>query len=74
MIGLHAIGLLLHVWACVDIARRGTCLALRFQTGSWMLFIDSTNSNKIAAVYTVDTSSIRIFNCLYFPDKTLKTY
>ena len=24
-----------------DVPRRGTCLALRFQTGSWMLFIDS---------------------------------
>ena len=23
--------------------RRGTCLALRFQTGSWMLFIDTRN-------------------------------
>ena len=54
--------------------RRGTCLALRFQTGSWMLFIDSRNSNKLAAFYTVHTSSIRIFNCLYFPDVTLKTY
>ena len=26
--------------------RRGTCLALRFQTGSWMLFIDSRNLTK----------------------------
>ena len=39
-------------------ARWGTCLALRFQTGSWMLFIDSRNSN----------------NCLYFPNVTFKTY
>ena len=54
--------------------RRGTCLALRFQTGSWMLFIDSRNSNKMATFYTVHTSSIRIFNCLYFPDVTLETY
>ena len=52
--------------------RWGTCLTL-FQTGSWMLFIDSRNSHKIAAVYTVHTSSIRIFNCLYFPNVTLKT-
>ena len=55
-------------------SRRGTCLALRFQTGSWMLFIDSRNSNKMAVVYTVHTSSIRIFNCLYFPDATSKTF
>ena len=55
-------------------ARQGTCLALRFQTGSWILFIDSRNSNKMAAFYTVHTSSIRIFNCLYFPDVTFKTY
>ena len=54
--------------------RRGTCLALRFQTGSWMLFIDSRNSKKMAVVYTVYNSSIRIFNCLYFPDSTLKLH
>ena len=54
--------------------RRGTCLALRLQTGSWMLFIDSRNWNKMAAFYTVHTSSIRIFNCLYSPNLTLKTY
>ena len=56
------------------VSRRGTCLALRFQTGSWMLFIDSRYSNKMAAFYTVHTSSSRIFNCLYFPDVTFKTY
>ena len=39
----------------VVIGRRGTCLSLRFQTGSWMLFIDSRNSNKMAAVYTVQS-------------------
>ena len=48
--------------------RRDTCLALRFQTGSWMLFKNSRNSNKMAAFYTVHTSSTRIFNCLYFRD------
>ena len=60
--------------------RRGACLAHHFQTpvwkrsakqvprlSQWMLFIDSRNSNKMAAVYTVYTSSIRIFNCFYFP-------
>ena len=54
--------------------RRGTCLALLFQAGSWKFLIDSRNSNKMAAVYTVHTSSIRIFICLYFPDATLETY
>ena len=39
-----------------------------------MLFIDSRNSNKMAAVYTVHNSSIRIFNCLYFPTVTFKTF
>ena len=57
---------LLAIKAIYRHIRRGTCLALRFQTGSWMLFIDSRNSNKMAAVtYTVHTSSIRIFICLY---------
>ena len=28
----------------------------------------------MAAVYTVHTGSIRILNCLCFPDSTLKTY
>ena len=51
--------------------RQGTCLALRFQMGSWMLFIDSRNSNKMVAFYTVHTSSIFI---VYIPDVTLKTY
>ena len=51
-----------------------TCLALRFQMWSWMLFIDFRNSNKMAAVCTVQTSSIRIFNFLYFPNVTLKTW
>ena len=51
-----------------------TCLALRFQMWSWMLFIDFRNSNKMAAVYTVQTSSIRILNFLYFPNVTLKTW
>ena len=59
---------------CRPGGRRATCLALRFQTGSWMLFIDSRNSNKMAAFYTVQTSSIRISNCLYFPDMILKTH
>ena len=39
-----------------------------------MLFIDSRNSKKMAAVYTAHSSSIRIFICLYFPNMTLKTY
>ena len=30
-----------------DVPRRGTCLALRFQTGSWMLFIDSCLSDTL---------------------------
>ena len=34
--------------------------------GAGCCFIDSRNSNKMAAFYTVHTSSIRIFNCLYF--------
>ena len=38
--------------------RQGTCLILCFQTGSWMLFIDPRNSNIMAAVYAVHTSSI----------------
>ena len=46
----------------------------RFKTGSWMLFIDYRNSNRMAAVYTAHTSSIRIFYCFYFPDATLKTW
>ena len=28
----------------------------------------------MAAVYTAHTSPIRIFNCLYFPNVTFKTY
>ena len=42
------------------------CLTLRF--------IDSRNWVKMAAVYTVHTSSIRISNCLYFFKGTLKSY
>ena len=39
-----------------------------------MLFIDSRNSNKMAAVYTFHNSLIRNFNCLYFPKVTLKSF
>ena len=46
-------------WQCSPYYRQSTCLALRFQTGSWMLFIDSRNWNKMAAFYTIHTSSIR---------------
>ena len=56
------------------LARQGTCLAIHFHTGSRMLFIEPRNWNKVAAFYTDHTSSIRIFNCLYFPDVTLKNY
>ena len=33
------------------------------------ILIDSINSDEMAAVYTVHTSSIRIFNCLDFPNE-----
>ena len=43
-----------------------------FPEGELDVVIDSRNSNKMAAVYTVHTSLIRIFNCLSFPNFTLK--
>ena len=52
--------LLMSLFAHKLRSRRGTCLALCFQTGSWMLLKESRNSNKMAAFYTVHTSSIRI--------------
>ena len=56
------------------LCRQGTCLTLRFQMGSLMLFKKySRNSSIMAAVCTVHTSLIRIFNCLYFLNVTLKT-
>ena len=35
--------------------RRDARLTLQFRTGSWMVLIDSRNSNKMAAIYTVHT-------------------
>ena len=45
-----------------------------FPEGELDVVIDSRNSNKMAAIYTVHTSLIRILNCLSFPNLTLKTY
>ena len=57
---------------CLLYTRRSTCLTLHFQMGSRMLFIDSRNSNKMAAVYTVHTSSIRRNIFLMWPQKLIK--
>ena len=54
--------------------RRDACQILHFQTERWMLFKDSRNPNKMAAVDTIHTSVIRFFNCLYLLNLTINNY